>query len=75
MDVCIHQLQLNVYKFKERRHGMRVVNIACRASDQKYEKYPSIVEVGLNKEEWRIHYGDVIDRKTDETMESDEEQT
>jgi putative DNA primase/helicase len=64
MDVCVHQLGLNVYKFKDRR-GMRVVNIACRSSDQKYEKFPSIVEVGLNKEEWRVHYGDVLDKKND----------
>jgi hypothetical protein len=75
MDVCVHQLQLNVYKFKEQRRGLRVVNIACRASDQKYEKYPSIVEVGLNKEEWRIHYGDVLDKKTDEKIEDVEEET
>ena len=70
MDVCVHQLGLNVYKFKDRR-GMRVVNIACRASDQKYAKFPSIVEVGLNKDEWRPHYGDVLDKKKDhqETME------
>ncbi len=62
MDVCVHQLGLNVYKFKDRR-GMRVVNIACRSSDQKYAKFPSIVEVGLNKDEWRPHYGDVLDKK------------
>ena len=73
MDVCVHQLQLNVYKFKEQRCGLRVVNIACRASDNKYAKYPSIVEVGLNKEEWRVHYGDVIDKKSGETIEVDEE--
>jgi len=23
------------------------------------------VEVGLNKEEWRVHYGDVLDKKND----------
>ena len=70
MDVCVHQLGLNVYKFKDRR-GMRVVNIACRASDQKYAKFPSIVEVGLNKDEWRPHYGDVLDKKNNhqETVE------
>ena len=73
IDVCVHQLQLNVYRFKPNNSGLRIGNIACRASDQKYEKYPSIVEVGLNKEEWRIHYGDVLDKKTDEKMEVDEE--
>jgi hypothetical protein len=71
MDICVHQLQLNVYKFKNRR-GMRVVNVACRSSDQKYAKFPSIVEVGLNKDEWRVHYGDIID-KTDRPQDGEDE--
>ena len=62
MDVCVHQLRLNVYKFKDRR-GMRVKNIACRSSDQKYGDYPSIIEVGLNKEKWKKEYGDVLEKK------------
>ena len=62
MDVCVHQLRLNIYKFKDRR-GMRVKNISCRAADQKYIEYPSIIEVGLNKEKWRTEYGDIIDKK------------
>ena len=70
MDVCMHQLKLNVYQFKDSR-GMRVVNVACRAGDQKYASYPSIVEVGLNKEEWRSYYGDVLDRKTDAKIEDE----
>ena len=72
MDVCVHQLGLNVYKIKNRA-GLRIVNIACRASDAKYTQYPSIVEVGLNKEEWRDQYGDVLDKKSDETIEAVEE--
>ncbi len=68
MDVCVHQLKLNVYQFKNSR-GMRVVNIALRASSPKYEQYPSLVEVGLNKEEWRTFYGDVIDKASNATME------
>jgi putative DNA primase/helicase len=68
MDVCVHQLRLNVYKFKDRR-GMRVKNIACRASDQKFEAYPSIIEVGLNKEKWKKEYGDVLDKDTKEEKE------
>lgn len=68
MDVCVHQLKLNVYQFKNSR-GMRVVNIALRASGPKYEQYPSLVEVGLNKEEWRTFYGDIIDKASDATME------
>lgn len=68
MDVCVHQLKLNVYQFKNSR-GMRVVNIALRASGPKYEQYPSLVEVGLNKEEWRTFYGDIIDKASNATME------
>ena len=70
MDVCVHQLKLNVYQFKNSR-GMRVVNIALRESTPKYEQYPSLVEVGLNKEEWRDFYGDVLDKKSSETMEAE----
>ena len=62
MDVCVHQLRLNIYKFKDTR-GMRVKNISCRASDPKYSDYPSIINVGLNKERWRGEYGDVLDKK------------
>ena len=68
MDVCVHQLKLNVYQFKNTR-GMRVVNIALRAFGPKYEQYPSLVEVGLNKEEWRTFYGDIIDKASNATME------
>ena len=60
IDVCVHQLGLNVYKMKERR-GVRVINLACRTSDQKYRTYPSIIEVGLNKEQWREKYGKILD--------------
>jgi phage/plasmid-associated DNA primase len=73
MDVCVHQLQLNVYSFKQAKRGMRVVNIACRSSDQKYEGYPSIVEVGLNKEEWLPHYGNVLYKEKNDRIEDDEE--
>jgi len=45
--------------------------LACRAGDAKYASYPSIVEVGLNKEEWRSYYGDVLDRKTDAKIEDE----
>ena len=63
MDVCVHQLRLNIYKHKNRK-GMRVKNIACRNSDPKYLDYPSLIEVGLNKEKWKKEYGDVIEKKT-----------
>lgn len=69
LDVCVHQLGLNVYRIKNNR-GMRIVNIAPRLSNTtKYNDYPSIVEVALNKEEWAEFYGDTLNRKTDATME------
>ena len=74
MDVCMHQLKLNVYQVKTSR-GMLVKNISCRGRDPKYEKYPTIVEVGLNKEEWRVQYGDVLDRKTDAKIENEAVET
>ncbi len=52
-----------VYKMKDRR-GVRVVNIACRMSDQKYLTYPSIIEVGLNKEAWIEQYGSILNSPT-----------
>tara|TARA_R100000231_G_scaffold4021_1_gene6919 strand:+ start:4219 stop:6795 length:2577 start_codon:yes stop_codon:yes gene_type:complete len=59
IDVCVHQLGLKVYKMKDRR-GVRVVNIACRMSDQRFMQYPSIIEVGLNKESWVEQYGSIL---------------
>ena len=69
MDICVHQLRLNVYK-KDKGAKMRVFNITCRSCDgSKYVDYPSIVEVGLNKEKWREMYGSTLDSKTGDKME------
>ena len=63
MDVCVHQLGLNVYKFNEAR-GLRIMNIAPKASNPtRYEGYPSIVEVGLNKKDWVEFYGEALVKK------------
>lgn len=56
MDACVHQLGLNVYRLKQSR-GMRVVNVAVRGNDPRTKEYPSIVELGLNKDEYRAFYG------------------
>lgn len=56
LDICNHQLGVNVYKYRNSR-GMYLVNIATRSSNAKYETYPSIVEVGLHKEEYEQFYG------------------
>ena len=72
MDVCRHQLGLNVYKTKTNK-GWRIYNVACRTSNgAKYNTYPSIVSVGLDKAEWVEKYGDVLDNKTDETIKTDD---
>jgi putative DNA primase/helicase len=56
MDACVHQLGLNVYRLKQSR-GMRVVNLAIRGNDPRTKDYPSVVELGLNKDEYRDFYG------------------
>jgi putative DNA primase/helicase len=69
MDVCVHQLGLNVYKMKQTR-GMRVNNIAVRDSNKtKYNDYPSIVEVGMDKEHWKEFYGETLFKKSDVRIE------
>jgi hypothetical protein len=56
MDACVHQLGLNVYRLKNSR-GMRVVNLMVRSNDPRMKEYPSIVELGLNKDRYRDFYG------------------
>jgi phage/plasmid-associated DNA primase len=69
MDVCVHQLGLNVYKFTRSR-GLHIGNIAPRASNpSRYEKYPSIIEVGFNKKEWADFYGETLTRNTNARIE------
>ena len=56
MDVCVHQLGLNVYRLRNSR-GMRVVNLMVRSNDPRMKEYPSIVELGLDKSKYRDFYG------------------
>ena len=64
LDICNHQLGVNIYKHRNSR-GTKLINIAVRNSNAKYETYPSIVEVGLNKDKYREFYGgSVIDYKS-----------
>ena len=56
MDACVHQLGLNVYRLKNSR-GMRVVNVMVRSNDPRMKEYPSIVELGLDKNKYRDFYG------------------
>jgi len=36
---------------------MRVVNLMVRSNDPRMKEYPSIVELGLNKDKYRDFYG------------------
>jgi P4 family phage/plasmid primase-like protien len=56
IDACVHQLGLNVYRLKNSR-GMRIVNVMVRSNDPRLKEYPSIVELGLNKDCYRDFYG------------------
>jgi hypothetical protein len=56
MDVCVHQLGLNIYRLKNSR-GMRLVNLMVRSNDPRMKEYPSIVELGLDKSKYRDFYG------------------
>ena len=68
LDICKHQLKLNVYATKNTK-GMRVFNAVVRESNQKYEAYPSIVEVSSDRQKYRDFYGATLDVPTNETME------
>jgi phage/plasmid-associated DNA primase len=74
MDVCKHQLKIDVFPLRNTR-GMRVVNVAVRESSPKYEGWPSIVEVSSDKEKYKEFYGMKLDAKTDATMEDELEIT
>jgi hypothetical protein len=56
MDICKHQLNLNVFSKKSTR-GVRIFNVAVRDSNQKYAEYPGIVTVASNKEKYELDYG------------------
>jgi len=68
IDICTHQLKMNVYSTRSTR-GMRVINAAVRESDQKYEGWPSIVEVSSDKEKYKEFYGMAVEAPTDEKIE------
>lgn len=72
LDVCVHQLRLNVTK-ETTTKGMRIINIAVRNSNPtKYEAYPSIIEVGMNKGKWEIEYGVALGEETNAKIETEE---
>lgn len=70
MDICRHQLNLNVY-CKKNTKGMRVFNVAVRGSSPKYENYPGIVTVATNPEKYQEDYGIAIAADPNATIEYD----
>jgi len=56
MDICKHQLGLNVFSKKNTR-GLRVFNVAVRDSNPKYVDYPGIVTVASDQSKFEAQYG------------------
>ena len=51
MDIFNHQLHLNVY-CKRNTKGLRIFNVAIRSGQQRYDSYPSLVDLGENPERY-----------------------
>jgi putative DNA primase/helicase len=70
IDICKHQLKINAYAVRNTK-GMRIVNLAVRESDPKYEGWPSIVEVAADKETYKEFYGMTLQADVDAKMEDE----
>jgi hypothetical protein len=68
MDICKHQLKLNVYG-KRNTKGLRIINVAVRETNAKYEGYPSIVQVAADPKNYVDFYGAVQIKASNEMME------
>jgi len=73
LDICTHQLGVNVYAKRSKR-GMRIINVAVRESNPKYENYPSIVEVAADKNKFQEHYGVDLYAQPNATTDADPEE-
>ena len=58
MDVFNHQLHLNIYA-KRNTKGLRIFNVAIRTGSQRFESYPSLVDLGENPERYKEFYGQI----------------
>ena len=70
LDICKHQLGLNVFSKKNTR-GLRVFNIAVRESSPKYIDYPGIVSVAADKEKFEQQYGVKLEANRNTEIEDD----
>jgi len=58
MDIFNHQLHLNVY-CKRNTKGLRIFNVAIRSGQQRFESYPSLIDLGENPERYKDFYGQI----------------
>ena len=58
MDIFNHQLHLNVYA-KRNTKGLRIFNVAIRSGQQRFESYPSLVDLGENPDRYKEFYGQI----------------
>ena len=58
MDIFNHQLHLNIYA-KRNTKGLRIFNIAIRTGQERYENYPSLIDLGENPERYKDFYGQI----------------
>jgi phage/plasmid-associated DNA primase len=58
MDIFNHQLHLNVYA-KRNTKGLRIFNIAIRSGNQRFESYPSLIDLGENPDRYKDFYGQI----------------
>jgi phage/plasmid-associated DNA primase len=58
MDIFNHQLHLNIYA-KRNTKGLRIFNIAIRTGQERYESYPSLIDLGENPERYKDFYGQI----------------
>lgn len=70
MDICTHQLKIKVFAKRSTR-GVRIINVAVRESDIKYEGWPSVVEVASDKDQYKEFYGMELTADTNAKMEDE----
>ena len=58
MDIFNHQLHLNIYA-KRNTKGLRIFNVSIRSGNQRFESYPSLVDLGENPERYKEFYGQI----------------
>ena len=58
VDIFNHQLHLNIY-VRRNTKGLRVFNVAIRTGQQRFDSYPSLIDLGENPERYKDFYGQI----------------